>query len=852
MINNINIRTLFLTLTLILGCHTTPLLTQTSDPVLNEYYDTLILKGEEKYDQAIDQFQRLIKEYPEFSRSYRSLAETYIWIDDLESGRSFFASIIEENPDNAYAYYGLARLNFQNAEYDSALKNLRLCIKREPQFVDAYGPYGGFTQVYQTKGDLDGAIPFFNTLLDSFPENPCIYYALGRTYQKKFDWDKAIENLQKAVELDSNFALAFHSFISIHRANSRYGEALKSSRRLLEISENQNDWPMQAFALLQVGSGYYFYGDYLTALQYNNQAYQLAKKIGEKSREGIALQNIAIMYAMLGYQQKALDFFELSLRLVQKTGARLTEVRILHNIGHVYKEKNEYSKAIQYYQWSLDLARERVYKYDESQVLCGIAETFELQKEYSKASNNFKKALRIAEEIDDPAQIGYILRALGGLNLKMGDYHNASQFHQQALELGKQTNYLQMIWEAQAGLGASFEKLKKWNLAIKHYSQAIVLYDSVRSNLDIEMLADNFLEDKYETFPSIIQLYARQKNFQEAFSYAEKYKSKILLDILAEGQVHIKELIPDSLQKQLSDIRYEIESVHKNLSEQLNKSRQDKKQILFLDQKITDLELRKSAIKNKLKDQFGSYYHLTSAEPLTLKQIQDQVLGANQTLIEYIIGREKTSVFVVKPDSIHYVELDISGAELEEMIFDLSSLFQKNGIVKQGEKSAIFNAQLADFSIPPAFKLYQRLFQPLETIIANDSDLIIIPDDLLFYIPFEMFVVDTTNCQSDYDFSHAKFLVEKYSISYSPAASLLNPQLMTVNHPKKGLFAIGNPNYDVSKKSSQQTENILSDYLTELPHSEMEVKKIAEILRGSYNTVLTGNKAIEKRFKNES
>ena len=299
-----------MTVSFVIGSHSISLPAQTSNPVINEYYDALILKGEEKFAEAIDQFQRLIKLYPEFSRSYRSLVETYIWTDDLASGRRFFASIIAENPDNAYAYYGLARINFQNAEYDSALENLRLCIIRDPQFADAYGPYGGVTQVYQTKGDLDGAIPFLNTLLDSFPENPSIYYALGRTYQKKYDWDKATENLQKTVELDSNFALAFHSFIAVHRANGRYGEALKSSRTLLEISEKQNDWPMHAYALLEVGSGYYFYGDYLTALQYNNQAYQLAKKIGEKSREGIALQNIAVMYAMLGYRQKALDFFD--------------------------------------------------------------------------------------------------------------------------------------------------------------------------------------------------------------------------------------------------------------------------------------------------------------------------------------------------------------------------------------------------------------------------------------------------------------------------------------------------------------------------------------------------------------
>jgi len=849
MLTKCNIKTKYKYFILVFSLFHSNIFSQNSDPIMNDYFNILKIKGEERYDEAIIKFKQMIKKHPEFNKSYKSLAETYIFLNDLEKGYQYFEQVINENPGNPYAYYGLARLEFQNNELDAALDNLQKCIEIDPNYIDAYSPYGGFTQVYQAKGELDSAIQFFNKLLDSNSENPCVHYALGRTYQKKYNWEKAVKYLQKTVELDSNFALAYHSNISIHQANGNYKDALESSRRLLEISTKQNNWQMQAYALSRFGSVYYFYGDYINALFYYNKAYKLAKNIGEKSREGIVLNNIAIVYAMLGYQHKALDFFKSSLELVRKTGARLMEVGTLYNIGNVYKEINKFEEGIQYYQQSLDLAREREYKYEESLALCGIAETYELQKKFSSSLNNFHKALKIAREIDDIAQEGYVLRALGSLNHKIGEYYSAIQFHQKALEIGKQTNYLQIIWEAHAGLGTAYKKLGEWEKAVQHYSNAIALYDSVRNDLDIESLATNFLEDKYEAFPSIIQLYAKQGNYSDAFFYTEKYKAKILLDILSEGQLHIEELIPDSLRDQFGEIRYEIETTHNKLTKELNKSEKDQQKILQLDQIITDLELRKSNFKDNLSKKYSSYYQLTSADHISLKDIQQRILKSQQALIEYILGPEKSSVFVVLKDSLYYHEIPFSREQIEQSIQNLSPIFAKSGIDEEKFTSTFLNAQLTDFSIAPAFTLYQMLLNPIEKYIQDVTELIIVPDDILFYIPFEMLVSDTSNIETRYDFQHAKFLIEKYMISYSNSASLLNPDLLMQRNPQKDFLGIGNPDFG---KFPKDTSSVLSNEYAQLPNSEKEVESIAKLVKGKQNKTYTKKQAEETRIKKEA
>ena len=85
--------------------------------------------GEGEYDQAIIEFRRLISEHPNFHKAYRKIAEAYIFIDDLQGAQNYFEKLLNENPNNPYALYGLARIDFVRKEYDKAIEKLQSAIK---------------------------------------------------------------------------------------------------------------------------------------------------------------------------------------------------------------------------------------------------------------------------------------------------------------------------------------------------------------------------------------------------------------------------------------------------------------------------------------------------------------------------------------------------------------------------------------------------------------------------------------------------------------------------------------------------------------------------------------------------
>ncbi|MFQ5752936.1 MAG: CHAT domain-containing protein, partial [bacterium] len=228
---------------------------------------------------------------------------------------------------------------------------------------------------------------------------------------------------------------------------------------------------------------------------------------------------------------------------------------------------------------------------------------------------------------------------------------------------------------------------------------------------------------------------------------------------------------------------------------------------------------------------------------------------------EYILGPEDLSVFVVTSDTLIYAQMAINREHLRTMLADLSPIFQK---AKEQNRQQIFNAQLADFSIPPAYALYEVLVKPIASWLQDATELIIVPDDLLFYLPFEMLVVDTAKVETMYDFENARFLLENFDISYVSSASLLNPNLQRAGNPGKGLLAIGNPDFG-SKAGESPPDKLLTlkgsypddtvrgeTLLFPLPKSETEVKAIGKELSRSQNCIFTGDRATEENFKREA
>ena len=808
-------------------------LAQTEVELSGRLLEILKLRGDEAYESA----RQFASEHPTFEPAQRAVSSLYLTAGDIEAGRRYFEGWVEREPQNPYAHYGLGRIAFQQGALDEAIDEWEQTIALKPSFSAPFGLSGGLVSVYETKGNLDAAASYFESLARTTPNSANALAGLGWSYARSFRFDEGIRAFSKAIDLDPDLPEALHGLVQSYSRTGRYQKSWESSHALADAARRRADFEMLAYAQMMKGTIAYFRGDYRTALRFLHESRTLAEAIGDRGRVASSVNNSAGVYSISGDHQKALEFSELSLELARATGSKQAELNALGNVGTAQKDLGRYTEALAPYDEALRLAREAGFQNQESMLLANMAEALALRGDEDEAVRTYTEALAIAEQSQNLAAEAFASVSLASLIRNRGDYDDAAILFRRVLSIGEQTGEARAIWEAQAGLGSTYEKQGKVDKAIEHYAAAVALYDEIREGLAIESFGHSFLEDKDEAYLSIVHLLASRGDLEEAFLYAEKFKAKGFLDILARGQPLFETHLPEDVRFELDEIQQALHATHAELSRERASESPARATTVGLEERITELELRKSTILDRVREEQPSFYQLAVSEPIDAASLQTRVLEPGQVLLEYLVGDERVSVFVVTRDELHYLELPITRQELRQRLAAMSQLFEASS----GPDDSLFNAELADFSLPPAKALYDMLVAPLEAWLPEGSALVIVPDDVLFYLPFEALVVDSEEAGHRYDFGAATFLLERHTVSYSPSASLLDPELDRARQTDRGVLALGNPS--------------LGEWAGEfgpLPNSETEVEAIRDAFSGYDNAVLTGEAASEAAFKREA
>ncbi|MCH7754644.1 CHAT domain-containing protein, partial [candidate division KSB1 bacterium] len=428
----------------------------------------------------------------------------------------------------------------------------------------------------------------------------------------------------------------------------------------------------------------------------------------------------------------------------------------------------------------------------------------------------------------------------------------------EALDIGTKHHYPEVEWQAHWGIAKALEKQNRIDNAIEHYKTSLAILDSMRITIVENPFYTDFLKYKASVYISLMQLLAKQQRLQEAFLVAQDLKSDAFFDKSDKTSVNLIESIPESLKVSILDLENKLEQKHKVLSEELSKgdSLRDVNKLITFEGEITSLESEKKALWNKIKEANNDYYQLVRHEPRSIRQIQNDFLEDQQAIVEYIVGMNKTSVFIITQNDFSYHEIEVIRDSLLNAFQAISPKFRLNTSPKD-DADIYFNAREMGFSVTALYSLFQTIFKPIEPYLEDVKELIVIPDDFLNYIPFEMLISDTSGIVSDYDFSKSKYLLHDFAISYAPSAGSLAQKRPNRQQQKHQLIAFGNPKFDKSKKERlgdmKYDPGLLAlvrgDSLLPLPHAEDEVKRIADILNVDKKSIFIGSGAQETIVK---
>jgi len=321
----------------------------------------------------------------------------------------------------------------------------------------------------------------------------------------------------------------------------------------------------------------------------------------------------------------------------------------------------------------------------------------------------------------------------------------------------------------------------------KLIDQEIALIKYIQKNFSTDQSKINFANEYRIVFEKGLHtcwiLYHDNKDekyLEKAFELSETNRSTTLLEGLQDTKFKLYSGIPSDLLKKEKEIKQSLERVKLDLYYEKKASDPDKKYFSELLDKRILFSKRLDSIQSTFDKDYPRYVNLKYGnKTIGILDVQKS-LDRNTQLITYFLGENNLYSFNITNDRVSFLK----GAIADDLV----------------AKTKLFKSELiARNDIQNVSKtLYQYLLK--QQLKENKENLIIIPDNVLNYIPFEILQRDNN-----------KYLIEDYIISYAASARLileLNNDYFKYSPPK--FWAGFSPEYVNDNTISSATNEIKS------------------------------------------
>lgn len=663
---------------------------------------------------------------------------------------------------------------------------------------------------------------------------------MGDAYENDRQRQLAVQHYQEGLALSQEIGdkrLTAHIFIGLGQTHTYLGDyetGMSFFMKARALSEELNDKEMLSSVLTSIGSNLIDKGSYAEALDYLHKSIKITEELGPNmDRRAFAgkLQNVAIIYRRQGDLDQALTYARRTLAIFEEVDDKFGVANLQNNIGVIAKLQGHHDEALEWFQKALK-------SYEALKATPGIARSFNnigdmyrLQGRYDQAFENLQKAIQIREQSGDRGGLSLSLHYLGRLYEEQNKYAEVLDVGRRAMKIADNREDL---WIAQDRVGRALLALGQPAEARENFLAAIATIESLRREVaGGEQQQQSFLERKLSPWLGMIDVHVAQGNYAEALMFAEQSKARVLLDVLQTGRTNLRKSWTAEEQQAEAELRQRLVKLNSQFTSETRRDKPDAKRVAELKAEVEKARLEYEDFENqlyvahpKLKAQRGE------APILKAEELASLLPDSSSALLEYVVGDEKTHLFVVTKGS----------KETDVRVYTLP--IKRDELAKQTEA---FRRQLASRDLgfrASAAKLYELLLKPAAAQLSGRSNLIIAPDSTLWDLPFQTLVTGAN-----------RFVIEDAAIAYAPSFTVLREmtrrrKIESAHANPASLLALGNP--VLGTETLKRALTLRDGKLEPLPEAEQEVKALGKLYGNSRSKVYVGADAREDRVKSEA
>jgi CHAT domain-containing protein len=387
---------------------------------------------------------------------------------------------------------------------------------------------------------------------------------------------------------------------------------------------------------------------------------------------------------------------------------------------------------------------------------------------------------------------------------------------------------------------------KKLEAASNTAELIVSLLEKLRINISDEesrlLLGDNYRDSYLNAIRDFNLLYSESsenKFLEKSFEYMEKSKVAGLLASTRElkaTQFHIPADIADFERRLQRDMSF----FNARIDEEIVRIKPDTGLIrIWHDNILKTTRLRDSLIFVFEKNYPGYYSLKYNTSVVTLKEVPE-IVGRRGNYLNYVISDSILYIFISNRKHQKLLALPIDSAFF-------NNLFRFRSFLTRPASSSDAKNEFEKYQ-SVGYELYKTLIDQARPYLISDN-LIISPDNILSYIPFETIPTRLYSGEK-IKYGSLAYLMNDFNISYVYSATFMSESggLDLFHNNKVIAFA---PNYSeqIDIQSVLEKRQVKDNILLDLPFARDEAQYVADITDGS---LYINEEAMESVYKSES
>lgn len=680
----------------------------------------------------------------------------------------------------------------------SALNNLSLVY-------DELGNYQTSLEQYQQVLKIYSDIDFPRGKSDTLGNIGGVYLLLGYFskaadyYQQALEISKELESVPSMCQDHGNLGLSYTGTGKIDLALEHFDRALMFAVDA-GMRQEQGIW-LRGKANAQIKAGRYD-----LALEYHRSALDIYAEIDAPVLLLEALHDMGQLMLDLGDPASAEQYFERAIKMARSIGLSRAITTNLLALGDLQYRHQRSEAAAALYSQAIERSVESGEEGPHAQGLLRVAMVHIEQKHFSIAQQEIDQALAIARKTGASTVEAEALYMLAELTRLSGNPLSALVQYQAAGTLSAETGDPDLLWQIDYGRALAFVKTGEKEAAVEALLAAVRQIESVRNRLQEKRFRAGYIQDKHQVYIELVRLQLELGRTTDAFYTAERLRTWSFFE-----QSGLDETLELSAAKRHAgiELRERVRQLQQNLEAEQDLPASERRQ-LAIDTFSQELFFAEQNYQAFLDD--NRKPGMIGAAPETLVQetdMRDKLL-ANEALIEYVVGTDNITIFVMTQEKLHGLSMPARQIDLHSRLELLRDLLQERD---------------SDLWKIPAASLSGTVLIPVleKGWLKGVNHLYVVPHGMLNYLPFALLPVQLATEQDP--------VIDRFSLAYLPSAATL------ANRASNG----------------DQTQSLLAmaPARSRLQNAREEVLSIASLF-SPHSEMLVGDAATESAFKNNA